>query len=156
MQAIVYDPTHTTLLTSISGTVTDSEWQNLHDSILRIAEDSRRLRSQTFILSFSAPGTSRPNATWRKKLAETRYVSDKSLRSYFVLVTSSALLRGVMIAINWVTPKSDTEENHVADSFEAAYAWLQKMTGQPLLHIPGMYQELRQKVSGFGGEHARI
>jgi hypothetical protein len=148
MQTLVYHPAQTTLLTMISGAVTDQEWQEMYDALLLIIEDSRRKKTSPIIISFSDPSTTRPNATWRKKLAETRNLGDKSRRSFFVLVTSSAMLRGLMIAINWIVPKADTEENHVVNGFTEAYRWLQERSGSQLSYIPAMYEELIKRASG--------
>jgi hypothetical protein len=147
MYISVYDPNRITLIGSYEGDIPDKEWQATYDDVLRVLHDARQQRAPSIVIVLSHPSTSRPNATWRKKLAEIRLLSDKTLRSYTVVVTSSMVLRSIMTAINWVSPKGELEENFVTGSFDEAILWLQKQTGQPLPHLAPLYEELLRKTS---------
>lgn len=66
----------------------------------------------------------RPPAVWRKRFSDANY-GVKSERFFFVMVTTSMLIRGVYTAVNWVTEKRTGHEYGVVSSIEEAERWLQ-------------------------------
>jgi hypothetical protein len=113
-----------TLLGIFSGTeVSDAQYAWSLAEMLRMdkhAADSGMAFSYVCVVDNQVP---RPPAVWRKRFSDANY-GVKSDRFYFVMVTSSMLIRGVYTAVNWVTPKRDGQHYGVVGSIAEAQEWL--------------------------------
>lgn len=140
MYISIYNSAHTTTLSLMSGKLSEAEWQTIYDNLVRQTEDAIRTRQDFIFVSIAHPDAERPNATWRRKLAELRNKSEQPLRGYSVIVTSSLLLRGVITTINWIVPAKPGGKITVVETFEEALAWLQKETNKPLDYLIEMHR----------------
>jgi hypothetical protein len=144
----VYDSDQTTLVSITSGKLSDEEWQEFYEDIMRLVDECKRAGKEFILVAIAGPDTERPNASWRRKLAEIRHHSNDAVhRSLTALVTSSLLLRGVITALNWIVPKRSKDKIMSVNSFEEAHKWLSKETQRPLAYLPDMYKAVIQKMN---------
>lgn len=151
MYISVYEPSHTTMLLITAGKISEAEWQAMYDDSLRLMAESARTKQEMIMVTLTQPDTERPNANWRRKLAELRNHST-GVQSLSVIVTSSILISGVITAINWITPANSKEKLVAKSSFEEAHAWLVQETKRPLEHLIAMHKtalsRLQKQQSG--------
>jgi hypothetical protein len=65
----------------------------------------------------------RPPAVWRKRFSDANF-GVKADRFFFVMVTTSMLIRGVYTAVNWVTEKREGQQYGVVGNVDDAQRWL--------------------------------
>lgn len=70
----------------------------------------------------------RPSPLWRQRIAQAT-ITLKS-RPFFALSSESAMMRGVITAINWLRPPPFVFSTHA--TFAGSVAWMEGQTGQPL------------------------
>ena len=140
MYCSVYQPSQTTLLCLSEGTLSDADWQRIYNDVVRLLQDSKQAQRDMLMVAI-AHNTERPNATWRRKLAELRNQNQQIPRILSVIVTPSLLLRGIITAMNWIVPAKPTEQTIAADNFEEAHAWLRQKTQDPLDYLIEMHQQ---------------
>jgi hypothetical protein len=146
MYTSVYEPSHTTLLAVPMGKLTDSEWQTLYEDLHLSAKDSDRKQTDGLVIFITQPNTERPNATWRRRLAELRKLGYSPPRARLALVTSSILLRGLFTTLNWIVPMPAYEKMLAVETFEEACAWLVQETGRPLDYLASMHKTALSRI----------
>jgi hypothetical protein len=81
---------------------TDDDFERYLASI-READQGGMLKPGGIAVLLVDRGNPRPSAPWRKRIAdETAHI--RAPQALFVLCTSDALIRGVVVAINWLRP----------------------------------------------------
>jgi hypothetical protein len=88
------------------------------------------------------PGSPSPNAHWRKRIADAS--KDVKPPAYFALVSTSAIVRGVVTAINWIRPPP--YEFNVVTTFAAAVHWMEGKRGVKLPAFRELLQEARERA----------
>lgn len=103
------------------------------------------------ILVVSA-GNPPPNALWRKRIAEAA----GSLRSrpLMIVVSESALIRGVVKAISWVKPLPIDSET--TSSFDEARAIAERRRGRALRSLDDLYRQARDAADAATRAKSRI
>lgn len=96
----------------------------------------------------------RPPAVWRKRFSDANY-GVKSERFFFVMVTTSMLMRGVYTAVNWVTEKRTGHEYGVVSSIEDAERWLQ-WRGASAPELVQLEQRARREIDQSPASDARL
>lgn len=72
----------------------------------------------------------RPPAVWRKRFSDANH-SVRSERFYFVMFTSSMLMRGVFTAVKWITPVRAGQHYGVVAYVPEAQRWLEREGAAP-------------------------
>ena len=150
MYHAIYQPTRTTLVIITGGEVSDKEWQNLYDDLIRATNDCVRLGTELIILAISQKDTKRPNANWRRKFAELRPKQKDVKHVIVALVVQSLFMKGIMTAINWVIPAQSKEKINSFDTPTEAIAWLELQVGRPSPYLQEMHLQLLQELKTTG------
>jgi hypothetical protein len=87
------------------------------------------------------PKHERPNASWRQRLAAARKLR-RAKRQLSVLVTTSAIARGVLRVMNWLTPLPPGHETITVSTFEEAVSWAEERRGRPLPILRQIYEKV--------------
>lgn len=95
------------------------------------------------------PENPRPNATWRKKIAEAS--ADLQSNPLVSLITKSAAIRSVVTAVNWFRPPRYEIKCH--ESIEASAAWIGALRNDNVLAI---MQKLERECRGSTGRSSKI
>jgi hypothetical protein len=86
-----------------------------------------------------------PGPHWRKAIADaSRHIDPRAL---FGLVTTSTLVRGVVVAINWMRPPPYTVGVHA--TFDEGVRWVEKHRG-PTPQFHALLQQARARAAGDG------
>ena len=86
------------------------------------------------------PGQPAPNAAWRRRIAEAS--ATMKSKALFAVVSESAVVRGVVTAINWIRPPP--YEHAVERSFDDAVAWIERRRGRALHNPRKLLAEARE------------
>jgi hypothetical protein len=87
----------------------------------------------------------RPTAVERRRISDTSRQACHAPRHYFALVTRSALVRGVMTAIGWLTqPPGRTNVSHA--NLDQALAWAESKRPGAASRLTELYQEARRQA----------
>lgn len=83
-----------------------------------------------------------PSAAWRKRIAE----SSRELKSRpcFALVTESAVIRGVQMAINWIRPPAFPVT--VVARFDEGLRFCEAHRGRPVPSLVSLYADVRAQA----------
>jgi hypothetical protein len=141
--AFAYDRRSSTLVGVKGGDVcTGVDYQSLIDSINQLWAEASASPFATFVLVID-PGQETPSPLWRQRIAEARTTT---LPFRIVIVTSSVVMRGVMIAINWIRPNGAGQKTVSRATLEEAIAWLEAEGGQARPIVQTLYAKAREKV----------
>lgn len=116
----------------------DEDYAILLDSIAQHIYAGRQRDSFKFILVVDEQ-VPMPNATWRRRFAKSR--SRPMISFYFAVVTSSALLRGVLTMVNWVSPPPEGSATTSVATFEEAVGWMEQRLARRLPVFKKLYEE---------------
>lgn len=86
----------------------------------------------------------RPNATQRKRLAEARLRSVQ--KSFTAIVTSSAIVRGLLKTLHWIVPADPLVEERIFASLEEAVPWLEKERGEKLPIVYALAKKITSEI----------
>lgn len=139
MVSLAYDLATHVLVGYVGGQATAAENEVLMAEIDKLDRNGRHRGKTVAMLLVLGPDAQAPNAHWRR-LAEQR----KALVApvYISVVTTSAVLRGVLTAMNWMfTPPSHVKTQHHA-TFEEGAAWIELSQGTPQATLRRLYKEV--------------
>jgi len=106
----------------------DEDYRRHIDGMRAAIKAAAARPEQLTIVIVQDPGYPAPNAHWRQIVAEM--TSHPQFKATTAIVTSNALIRGVITALSWLRPRHYKEELW-ADA-AAALAWLEKERGRAL------------------------
>jgi len=94
-------------------------------------------------------GTPAPPPSWRSRMAE----ANKSLRArryYFALVCPSALLRGALTAILWITGSREGHQYSAFATFADAVSWVERQSGSKYPTLQQLYDRAAATLQRAG------
>jgi hypothetical protein len=139
--AIAYEASLHVLCARSSGPQVYAENEKL---VTAIAELDRNGRAAKHVIAFIldlAPGVEPPDAYWRRRFAEQR----KGLEApgvFISIVTTSRVLRGVLTAMNWISPEGPHVKSVHHATWEEAAVWVERMQGTSVVAIRSMFARL--------------
>jgi len=88
-------------------------------------------------------------ASWRKRMA--KFNESVEARTYLLsIVTPSPIIRGILTAINWISPPKRGHHNVAHETFEQAYDWVEKQRGKPQPELRELYRSVRAAARRSG------
>lgn len=127
------------------GARTDADYERTLAAVEKLDWDGKLVNKPiAFVLVVDA-NSQRPPPKWRRRLAEQRKVLT-SPQVLMAIVSASTLTRGVMTAMNWVSPPPPHVQmvNHA--TIEEAVAWVERLQGTPRAAVQHMFDEARSKA----------
>jgi hypothetical protein len=119
------DETAGALVGVYGETTTEEDYARCVESILGM-DAALAGRDRPFVcILVTQRGTPAPPPSWRNRMAE----ANKSLRAqryYFALVCPSALLRGALTAILWITGSREGHQYSAFATFADAVSWIER------------------------------
>lgn len=127
----------------MSGTSnTDDDFQRYLDTIARF-DGMAAGWSHAFAVMMVDRDNPRPDAMWRKRIAEAS--TNLKSRPMFALVSPSPIIRGVLTAINWVRPPPF--ETAAFATLEDARRWGEAAQKRSLAVLPQLLQRARDDAA---------
>jgi hypothetical protein len=148
MVNLAYDSATHVLVGYVVGQPTAAENEVFMAEIDKLDRNGRDHGRTVAMLLVLGPDAQAPDAHWRRRFAEQR----KALVApvYASVVTTSAVLRGVLTAMNWMfTPPSHVKTQHHA-TFEEGAAWIERSQGTPQATLRRLYEEVLPRVTKAG------
>ena len=130
MITIAYDPSLHVLCGRVSGPQSNAENEKLLAAVDELDRDGRAQKHPVAFMLDLTNNVEPPDAHWRRRFADQR----KRLGSpavFISIVTTSRVLRGVLTAMNWISPEAPHVKSvHHATCDESA-AWIEQVHGAP-------------------------
>jgi hypothetical protein len=144
MVNLSYDPGSHVLVVYVAGPQGTPDHEKVLEAIGKLDRDGRdRNRKVAFILLLG-PETQAPNAYWRRRYAEQR----KALvapRVFISVITESAILRGVMTAMNWISPDPPHVKSVNHATFLDSAAWVEQSQGTPVVLLRRLFDDVQPR-----------
>jgi hypothetical protein len=130
MVSLTYDASHNVLVAFVTGATDNAANERLYAAVESLDRAGKQRNGPIAMMLLLAPDAEPLNAHWRKRFADQR----KNLtapRAFLSVITQSAMLRGVMTAMNWINqpPAHIKSQNHA--TFEESAAWIELCHGTP-------------------------
>jgi hypothetical protein len=141
MIELAYNPSLHLLCARASGRMLAADNESL---IAAVAELDRRgvvEKHATAFLMDLVPNAEAPDAYWRRRFAEQRKAS-AAPRVFNAVVTTSRLLRGVLTAMNWVSPEAPHVKSIHCATWDEAASWLELVQGTPVAATRSLFGRL--------------
>lgn len=142
-----YDPSrHALVGFAAPGARTDADYEQTLAAVEKLDRDGKLANKPIAFVLVVDTHSERPAPKWRRRLAEQRR-DLTSPQVFMTIVSPSALTRGVMTAMNWVSPPPAHVQmvNH-ATIAEAA-AWIERLQGTSGATVQRMFEEARARAS---------
>ncbi len=127
-----------------------------HEQYLRDAVRAERecdtSKSAILILCVDADYP-RPSAQWRKRIADVRN-NTPFAQFCFALVTTSALVRGALTAINWLSRPAPGFHAAAFATFDEAKRWAEEKRGAPVPALEQLHRECNSALASKQGARA--
>jgi hypothetical protein len=126
-----YDPTRLVLVAVATGLPkSDADYEQL---VAQIDQLDRQGKAQNKAIGYVIavdPESPAPSAKWRRRFVEQRK-GMTSPRVLMSLVAQSAVARGVMTAMNWISPDPPHVRSLTHASFAESASWIELTQGTP-------------------------
>lgn len=129
-----------------SGDVRDEDYARCVNSM---TEFERTIRSQPGSLAavlVTDPGVEAVPASWRKRMAQFNN-SVQAQQYLLAIVTPSSVVRGILTAINWLSPAKQGHVRRAHETFADACTWVEKLRGRSEPQLDELYRATRAKVA---------
>jgi hypothetical protein len=147
MFSLRYDAvSHTLVGFAAPGARTDADYERTLAAVEKLDQDGTLANKPVAFVLVVDADSERPTPKWRRRLAEQRRKLT-SPRVLMAIVSSSTLTRGIMTAMNWVSPPPAHVQmvNHA--TIEEAAAWIERLLGTPRATVQRMFEEARSWAS---------
>jgi hypothetical protein len=141
MIGLAYDSSIHVLCARSAGPQVAAENETLMAAVEDLDRNGRTDKhAVAFILDLS-PGVEPPDAHWRRRFAEQRK-NMGAPRVFIAIITTSAVLRGVLTAMNWVSPEGPHVKTVHHATFEEAAAWVELVQGTRIASLRALFAKL--------------
>jgi hypothetical protein len=124
------------VLEVVPGPQRAEDWEKGADLLLLLDGEAARQGRDWVLFVLTSSGSERPNANFRKRLAELRSIY-KCKQRLMVIVSDSILFRGALNAVNLLSPKSDGE-NFIVSSIKEGIEKAERWRGAPISILRGL------------------
>ena len=129
-----------------TGDISDDDYARC---VTSMTEFEREVRSQPdgfAAVLVTDPGVEAVPASWRKRMAQ--FNDNVQARQYLLaIVTPSSVVRGILTAINWLSPARQGHVRKAHETFVDACAWIERHRGHSERHLDELYRAARAKVA---------
>ena len=139
------------MLASMAGGQTTAEHERVFAAIAELDRSGHGRNAPIGFVYLVARDNPAPDAYWRRRFAEQRKTFG-SPRVYLSIVSQSALIRGVLTAMNWIAPQPANMTSVTHATFEECATWMERVQGTS----PAVLRRLRDEATPPAGkaEHA--
>jgi hypothetical protein len=135
------------MLASMAGGQTTAEHERVYAAIAELDRSGHGRNAPIGFVYLVGRDNPAPDAHWRRRFAEQRKTF-ASPRVYLSIVTQSALMRGVLTAMNWVVPEPRNMTSVTHSTFEDCATWIERVQGTPR----AVLRRLRDEALPTAGE----
>jgi hypothetical protein len=118
------------MVAAMASGQTQEEHAQVYAAIAALDRSGREHAHPIAFVYLVAPDNKPPDAHWRRRFAEQRKAFG-SPRVFLSIVTESAVMRGVLTAMNWIVPQPRMMTSTTHATFEECATWIQQVQGTP-------------------------
>jgi hypothetical protein len=128
-----------------SGDVSDADYERCVSSMYAFEREQRSHPRGIAAILVNDAGVPPVPASWRKRMAD---FNDSVQATPYLLsiVTPSTVIRGILTAINWLSPSRKDHERVAHETFTQASAWIEKRRGVAQPELAPLYAAARAKL----------
>lgn len=129
-----------------TGDVGDDDYARC---VTSMTEFERAIRSQPHgfaAILVTDPGVEAVPASWRKRMAHFNN-SVQAQQYLLAIVTPSSVVRGILTAINWLSPTKQGHQRKAHETLADAWVWIEKQRGRSEPQVDELYRAARAKVA---------
>jgi len=131
MIELAYNQSLHLLCARASGRQVAAENEKLIAAVAQLDRDGQADKQAVAFLLDLTPNVEAPDAHWRRRFAEQRNAS-AAPRVFNAIVTTSRLLRGVLTAMNWISPEAAHVKSVHHATWEEAASRIELVQGTPI------------------------
>jgi hypothetical protein len=151
MFSFTYDPgKHVLVVYANAQSKSDADHEELYRYVDRLDLNGHNAKSPIALVLAIDNDSPSPSASWRRRYAEQRK-NMKSPRAFITVVTTSAVARGVLTAINWISPDPAHVRTVTHSTIDEAATWIELTHGIPGAALCRMHEE-----AVAGGRPAKV
>jgi hypothetical protein len=124
--------------------------ERLIAAVAQLDRDGQADRQAVAFLLDLAPDAEAPDAYWRRRFAEQRKAA-AAPRVFNAVVTTSRLLRGVLTAMNWVSPEPAHVKSVHHATWDEAAAWIELVQGTPVGATRSLFGRVERAAPASAG-----
>jgi hypothetical protein len=127
---LTYEATRNVLVAFVAGSMDNASNERLYAAVDSLDRGGKERNEPVALVIYLNADAEPLNAHWRKRFADQRK-NMAAPRAFISVITQSAVLRGVMTAMNWINqpPAHIKSQNHA--TFEESAAWIELCQGAP-------------------------
>ena len=129
-----------------TGAVSDDDYAQCLNSMIEFEREVRRHPDGLSAVLVTDPGVEAVPPSWRKRMAAFND-SVQAPRYLLAIVTPSSVVRGILTAINWLSPARVGHQRRAHESFADACNWIEKAHGRPQPQLDELQRAARSKLT---------
>jgi hypothetical protein len=130
------------MVAAMASGQTQEEHGQVYAAIAELDRGGREHAHPIAFVYLVAPDNSAPDAHWRRRFAEQRRTFG-SPRVFLSIVTQSAVIRGVLTAMNWIVPQPRMMTSTTHRTFEECATWIEQVQGTPRAVLSRLRDEVQ-------------
>jgi hypothetical protein len=147
---VAYDRALHLLCARAFGRQVAADNEKLIAAVAELDRDGQADKRAIAFLIDLAPDAEAPDAYWRRRFAEQRRAS-AAPRVFNAIVTTSRLLRGVLTAMNWVSPEAPHIKSVHFATWDEAASWIEIVQSTPIAATRDLFGRLAHMRAGKTG-----
>jgi hypothetical protein len=151
MYCPAYDQEKGLLVAISAGELTWSDHVVSMEALARLDRECASLAGPLVTVLVVEPDAGQPTAQMRKEYADAQ-AQMRAPRHLFLLVTTSAVVRGVLTAVHWIRPPTGRFHTEAVATFELAVKRAEQERGTPLPQLKRLLAEARRRRVEATGE----
>jgi hypothetical protein len=129
-----------------TGDVSDEDYARCVNSMTEFERTVRTQPGGLAAVLVTDPGVEAVPASWRKRMAHFNN-SVQAQHYLLAIVTPSSVVRGILTAINWLSPAKQGHARKAHETFADACSWIEKHRGRAEPQLDELYRATRKKVA---------
>ena len=128
-----------------SGNPNDADYERCVSTMTEFERTVRGQQEGIAVILVTDPGVPPVPACWRKRMADFNQNVQAS-KYLLAIVTPSSVIRGILTAINWLSPAKGDHHRVAHGTFAEARAWIEKHRGKRQPRLTELYDSVRARI----------
>jgi len=129
-----------------TGAIADDDYAQCLNSMIEFERAVRTHPDGLAAVLVTDPGVEAVPPSWRKRMAAFND-SVQAPRYLLSIVTPSSVVRGILTAINWLSPARQGHQRKAHETFVDSCNWIEKTRGRPQPQLDDLHRAARSKLT---------
>jgi hypothetical protein len=141
-----YDPERLIFVSlNTPDTTSDADYEEIVAHLDQLDRDGKAKHKPTAFVIDVDPKASLPSAQWRKRFADQRR-GVAAPRMYMSVIARSPIARGVLTAMNWISPDPPHVHSVAHANLEESSRWIEQTQGTPAMVVVRLHEDAAARV----------